>query len=282
MPSSLVSTVANAHLTNMQATSLNFKRSRVPLAVILGVATWTVNAKAVFFDLRGLSPNQSSTYTLTVGGITAQLQSGLTGKLTSGASTFGLDLTSALDDPALIDGGSGSAESVAFLFSQYVLFESILISRFDSVDHGTFNIKGGSTITLTNGVNSVGAVTGGSSANYLRWTGDAGTGSGRGFSVDGFTVRLVGTGGYQANDYNINNRVDAADYVLWRKMMGTSYTQNDYANWRAKFGQSVSGSGSVIEFGTVPEPAAISLLAIAVVIMLCSNCRRAGASAERV
>ena len=248
----------------------------MPLAVILGVAAWTVNAKAVFFDLRGLSPNQSFTYTLTIGGITAQLQSGLTGKLTSGGSTFGLDSTSALDDPALIDGGSGLAENVGFLFSQYVLFESILISRFDSVDDGTFNIKGGITITLTNGVNSVGAVTGGSSANYLRWTGDAGTGGGRGFSIDGFTVRLVGTGAYQASDYNNNNRVDAADYVLWRKMMGTSYTQNDYTTWRANFGQSVSGSGSAIESGTVPEPAAISLLVIAVLIMLSSHCRRAG------
>ena len=34
-------------------------------------------------------------------------------------------------------------------------------------------------------------------------------------------------------DYSHNNVVDAADYILWRKGLGTKYIQGDYANWRA-------------------------------------------------
>ena len=38
-------------------------------------------------------------------------------------------------------------------------------------------------------------------------------------------------------DFNGNGVVDAADYVAWRKGLGTLYTQNDYNVWRAHFGQ---------------------------------------------
>ena len=34
-------------------------------------------------------------------------------------------------------------------------------------------------------------------------------------------------------DYNHNGIVDAADYVVWRKGLGTTYTQADYDVWRA-------------------------------------------------
>ena len=34
-------------------------------------------------------------------------------------------------------------------------------------------------------------------------------------------------------DYNANGVVDAADYIVWRKGLGTIYTQNDYNVWRA-------------------------------------------------
>src|SRR5262249_31257435 len=44
-------------------------------------------------------------------------------------------------------------------------------------------------------------------------------------------------------DYNHNSIVDAADYVVWRKGLGTIYTQADYNVWRARYGQT-SGSGS--------------------------------------
>ena len=43
-------------------------------------------------------------------------------------------------------------------------------------------------------------------------------------------------------DFNGDGSVNAADYVVWRKGLGTAYTPNDYNVWRAHFGQT-AGSG---------------------------------------
>jgi hypothetical protein len=80
--------------------------------------------------------------------------------------------------------------------------------------------------------------------------------------------RLVG-------DYNQNGTVDAADYVVWRTGLGTTYTQTDYDVWRANFGQS-AGSGAALPSAeplsaAVPEPASFVLLMMAVG---CCICRR--------
>ena len=65
-------------------------------------------------------------------------------------------------------------------------------------------------------------------------------------------------------DFNSNGVVDAADYVVWRKGLGTTYTQNDYNVWRAHFGQA-AGSGSVATATTaVPEPSTFVGLMFAV------------------
>jgi hypothetical protein len=44
-------------------------------------------------------------------------------------------------------------------------------------------------------------------------------------------------------DFNSDGTVDAADYVVWRIGLGTTYTQSDYDLWRVNFGQT-SGSGA--------------------------------------
>ena len=66
-------------------------------------------------------------------------------------------------------------------------------------------------------------------------------------------------------DYNGNDVVDAADYVAWRKSLGTTYTQSDYDLWRAHFGQTASGAGN--GFGavevSVPEANALVLASCA-------------------
>jgi hypothetical protein len=221
-------------------------------------------AHAVFFDLHGLAPNQSLGYSLTRGGITAQLSGGL---MKSGATTFGIDATSANDDPMLIDGGSGFAENFSFLFSPSVVFDSLLISQFDSVDSGRFDIKSGPMIALANGTIDVGVLAGGS-ANFLRWTGDTVSGSNRGFSVDGFTVRLVG-------DYNGDGAIDAGDYIVWRKALGSTVATRyrgadgdgdgtigpgDYGVWRARY---VRPPGSGTQLLAVPEPASLTIVAAA-------------------
>jgi hypothetical protein len=246
----------------------------------------TSPASAVFFDLRGLSPSTAGAYNLTAGGITATLNGP---GMRSGATTFGVDHPSASDNPLLVDGGggAGAAESFAILFSQTVLFESLQISQFDAGDAGTFNIKTGSTINLANGLNTVNQYTGGFSANFLRWTGDAVSGGTRGFSVDGFSVRLAGVPPAQEGEYNTNGKVDAADYVLWRNTQGLSVVPfsfsdgggdgtvngEDYAPWRSHFGQGTGGAGT--GFSAIPEPSTLFLLGAAIAFKTPRRRRRA-------
>jgi hypothetical protein len=56
-------------------------------------------------------------------------------------------------------------------------------------------------------------------------------------------------------DFNLDNKVDAADYVIYRNGAGTTYAAADYEAWRGAFGQSVgSGAGNGAEAAGVPEP----------------------------
>jgi hypothetical protein len=72
-----------------------------------------------------------------------------------------------------------------------------------------------------------------------------------------------------AGDYNSDGTVDAADYVIWRKTVGTAtlnadgdgdgdVDQNDLAVWKSTFGNS---SGAAAGAGTIPEPASYLILA---------------------
>jgi hypothetical protein len=78
-------------------------------------------------------------------------------------------------------------------------------------------------------------------------------------------------------DYNRDATVDAADYVVWRKGLGTTYTPADYDVWRANFGQTI-GSGAALPSADplpigVPEPSSHTLLAV--LLVLGSLCRGA-------
>jgi len=73
-------------------------------------------------------------------------------------------------------------------------------------------------------------------------------------------------------DYNGDSVVDAADYLSWRKGMGTRFTYDDYAVWVENFGRSLAGSGGGSP--SVPEPASFFLLASAIAGMLVSHRRR--------
>jgi hypothetical protein len=69
-------------------------------------------------------------------------------------------------------------------------------------------------------------------------------------------------------DFNRDRTVDAADYVVWRKGLGTIYTQDDFHTWRANFGRTQSegwsdGSSSAAPFPAdtaIPEPAPFPML----------------------
>jgi hypothetical protein len=64
-------------------------------------------------------------------------------------------------------------------------------------------------------------------------------------------------------DYNNDGKVDAADYVVWRK--NNINGEQGYNDWRANFGR-MAGSGSALgAAGAVPEPAAAALMVIGLV-----------------
>jgi hypothetical protein len=85
-----------------------------------------------------------------------------------------------------------------------------------------------------------------------------------------------------AGDFNHDGAGDAADYVVWRNGFGTMYTQGDFNNWRANFGETLgSGSGSDVTGSAsspaAPEPStALLLLSAAAGVYLRQSLQRAG------
>ncbi|MEX0642441.1 MAG: hypothetical protein WD468_07055 [Pirellulales bacterium] len=90
-------------------------------------------------------------------------------------------------------------------------------------------------------------------------------------------------------DYNLNGVVDAADFVVWRKLLSTSalvadasgngiVDQADYDVWRANFGQVAalaSGTGSAVSPPVaVPEPATAILAGLFAVLLLMPSRRK--------
>jgi hypothetical protein len=54
-------------------------------------------------------------------------------------------------------------------------------------------------------------------------------------------------------DFNLDSVVDAADYVEWRKGLGTIYIPSQYFTWRTNFGRSSASGASAHPAATVPE-----------------------------
>jgi hypothetical protein len=85
-------------------------------------------------------------------------------------------------------------------------------------------------------------------------------------------VTLLALSASIAGDFNQDGTVDAADYVVWRNGLGTTYTQADYDVWRANFG---AGSAGIAAGGgagvasteplsvAVPEPATLVITVLA-------------------
>jgi T5SS/PEP-CTERM-associated repeat protein/autotransporter-associated beta strand protein len=81
-------------------------------------------------------------------------------------------------------------------------------------------------------------------------------------------------------DYNQNGTVDAADYVVWRKGLGTTFTPNDYNVWRANFGQTAgSGSGAT---ASVPEPSSVALLLVGMLAVFSFHRATSAAQTKRI
>jgi hypothetical protein len=70
-----------------------------------------------------------------------------------------------------------------------------------------------------------------------------------------------------AGDYNPDGIIDAADYVVWRKGLGTTFTEADYDAWQIHFGQTAARASSVPNLvggssPAVPEPTTLAQLAL--------------------
>jgi hypothetical protein len=61
-------------------------------------------------------------------------------------------------------------------------------------------------------------------------------------------------------DFNHDGKVDGADFVVWQRGLGTTYTSADLATWKANYGQ----GSAVGAAAAVPEPAAAVLACLAV------------------
>lgn len=87
-----------------------------------------------------------------------------------------------------------------------------------------------------------------------------------------------------AGDFNNNGVVDAADYTVWRDAFGQSVSlpneteslgtvdEGDYGAWKANFAATRGGGDSV----TAPEPAAVSLVLLAGLLLSQTRCARRG------
>jgi hypothetical protein len=74
----------------------------------------------------------------------------------------------------------------------------------------------------------------------------------------------------QPGDYNLDNIVNVADFVMWRKMnaVGT------YATWRANFGEPSGGAGGDSAFSaSVPEPSLTVLFVAGLLASLFRRCK---------
>ena len=116
------------------------------------------------------------------------------------------------------------------------------------------------TLSRGLGINDNGLITG--DGHYDDGPGGLSDGY-RAFLLDASSLLLPDLPG----DFNFNGSVDAADYVVWRKIDGT---QTGYDTWRSNFGRT-SGSGLAMGGASnlaVPEPGSLGLLAFAVPALL--------------
>ena len=120
-------------------------------------------------------------------------------------------------------------------------------------------------------------------ARSLQQVNTAGTIAGFYDNNNGIFRGFIGTSIALPGDYNADGKVDAADYVVWRKNAGKStYLPNDstpgdvspadYNIWRSEFG---SMSAANIALPAIPEPTCIALTASLAVLILSAPCARA-------
>jgi hypothetical protein len=81
-------------------------------------------------------------------------------------------------------------------------------------------------------------------------------------------------------DFNNDGKVDAADYVVWRKGAGIATTPENDAIWRTNFGRTAGSGGAIVANAinsvSVPEPTPLGLLLPIMATTLLRTRRRLG------
>lgn len=96
--------------------------------------------------------------------------------------------------------------------------------------------------------------------------------------IDNFKVEVIGSNEPEglAGDYNDDDKVDAADYTVWRDHLGSptslpndataGVTPEDYNVWKQNFGMSLpGGGGGALGSNAVPEPGIFAMLIASVI-----------------
>jgi fibronectin-binding autotransporter adhesin len=103
-------------------------------------------------------------------------------------------------------------------------------------------------------------------------------GSGADFEMDLFSgtglLRVTKVG--LLGDYNDDGSIDAADYTVWRDRLGSTTSLpndntpgaglDDYARWKANFGQTTGQGNSALQTASIPEPPTVLLLFLAATV----------------
>ncbi|HEY3392786.1 MAG TPA: PEP-CTERM sorting domain-containing protein [Lacipirellulaceae bacterium] len=215
--------------------------------------------------------NKSGTGTATFNGnITAATSLTVNGGAVTlaGANTYPGDNT--------VNGGSLTASGAAATFGGgdvTVNAGSAAISAgvLDAIlDTATLTLAGGGTanmadvgfINLGDGIDErIGSLVLGTSTFTSGTFGATGSGATNIFDEYFLGSGIITVGGGLPGDYNNDGKVDAADYVVWRKNPAAhGGDPAGYNTWRTNFGAMSGGGSSSSAPGAVPEPACFMLL----------------------
>jgi len=243
--------------------------SDYPAFTATGVLTKTVDASGVLRFGAAANPPASQFFTVTPTGYAAgselviNIDMDFDGQPGFGATALRLGANTILFHPGYngppgafrVEGTGGFGNSDMVWVPPLGVLNHVEIHSFPS---GLFDIK------VTDGSNPAN-IYATSFTNLASYGGEIGPSAiGAAAAIfDNLSIQALSESSIVPGDFNNSGTVDAADYVVWRKGLGTTYTQTDYDVWRAHFGQTAcSGTGSGVS-ATVPEPATIVMLMFA-------------------
>ena len=192
-----------------------------------------------------------------------------------GIGTINLDAGLTLNSGSLLDIQLGAPSSADLIN---------VTGGTTTINGGTLNLtdEGGLAIGTYPIIDYVGVLAG-SASNLTFGT----TPAGFNFSIQdtGSLINLLVSAGGLVGDFNEDDKVDAADYVIWRKNeTANNPLPNDnglatqaarFDLWKANFGNmTMPGGGSGSGQGAVPEPTSVALLLIGLVAAAVRRRRR--------